>query len=73
MKIKRLFISKPHENWMALEAEDGAFFLFNPIPYRKLEPSDLRSAPGYIAKGLRAEEANDYILKCYGLEKAAIL
>lgn len=70
MKIKRLFAgTSAYDNTMVLETLEGEFKRFNIKPARKLKESDLIPMPFYQAKGKKAEEAEDYWLKMYGLEK----
>lgn len=64
-----MFVGGPHENHYVVELSDGSFARFLNTPFRKIEEKDLEPLHTYTAKGNRAEEVPEDLLKCYGLEK----
>ena len=69
MKIRRMFEDCGLTYHYLIETVDGTFKSFYCSPYRKIEEKDLIPLKCYIAKGNRAKEVPDYLLRFYGLEK----
>lgn len=70
MKIKRMFVSCGFPYHYVIEMLDGTFKKIRVVPFRPVQESDLQPLKMYIAKGNKAEEVPDYVLKINGLEKA---
>lgn len=68
MKIKKLLDAPKYRDGYVIETGKG-FFGFYASPFREIEEKDLIPMPGYICEGKMAEEAPDYLLRFYGLEK----
>lgn len=64
-----MFRGGEREIHYVIETVDGEFKKFLITPYRNIKEKDLISLKTYTAKGNRAEEVPDYLLKFYGLEK----
>lgn len=69
MKIKKLFKDCGIAYHHVLQLCDGSFAKFLISPYREISESDLIKIPYYRAFGAKAEEADPYIYKLYGLKK----
>lgn len=70
MKVRKLFKDSgmPYEH--VIQLCDGSFAKFFITPFRKISKSDLMKLPYYTARGIKGEEAEEYIYKLYGLEKS---
>lgn len=69
MKIKKLFTSPTFPYDMVLKTINGEYKKFSSAPFREIKEEDLTPVPYYQEKGNNAKEAEDYIYKCYKLEK----
>lgn len=69
MKVKKLFKDCGLAYRHVVQLCDGRFACFLMSPFRKISEKDLTELPHYRAVGIRAEEAEDYMYKWYGLEK----
>lgn len=69
MKVKKLFKDCGLAYNHVVQLCDGRFARFLMVPFRKISEKDLTILPNYRAVGVRAEEAEDYMYRSYGLEK----
>ena len=69
MKIKKLFKSLNYPYHMVVKTEDNQYKAFLMTPFREITEQDLSTPiPAFIEKGNKAEEAEEYMYKCYKLQ-----
>lgn len=70
MKVKRLFKSESLALHMVVETMAGEYKKFRICPAREIGESDLEALPYWKPIGKNGQEAEPYMYKMYGLEKA---
>lgn len=69
MEIKKLFKATNYPYHYVLKTVDDQYKMFLITPFRQISEKDLKHLPAYIERGNKAEEAEAYIYKLYGLTK----
>lgn len=69
MKIKKMFKANNMQNRYVVQKCNGEYASFLISPFREVKEEELKPMPYFRAVGNNAEEAEEYLYKCYGFEK----